>query len=274
MESIIIPNNVTKIEYDAFEHCTNLKSITFPDTLTEIERTAFYKCTSLRNITLPANVKVASSAFDGCTNLNASEEKNEQQTKFFIKIIGHIEEIKVLSFEQILGSDWRQRDKTAKELAKSLYTQGILDEINDADFYSIDKKILGVENVSVVKVPGNLQFTDYIAQKADYSMQTYTQDAFANGDGRRSKFQKDDFCKGSGLIGVREYVGELWFEVLLAEDAEFSPLLFNFYGFYNDNDLQYNGKHNVRLLFEHMQTMESEEPYLRDEHNSSAVRVR
>ena len=295
LQSITIPDSVTKIEQSAFEgcakltsvilsnalttisnymfrNCTSLESITIPKSLTEIKRAAFNECTNLRNIALPANVKVDPSAFNGCTSLNASEEKNEQQVKFFIKVTGHVEEIKVLLFEQILGPEWGQKDKMAKDLAIGLYRQGIFDKINNADFYNIDKKILGIENVSVAKVQGNMQWTDYLAHQADYPIQTYTKDDFVGK--MQSKFKKDDFCEGHGLIGVRDYWGDVWFEIALNEDTEFSPLLFNFYGSYNDNNLQYNGKYNVRLLSENMQTLESEEPYLRDSHSRSAVRVR
>lgn len=294
--SVIIPNSVTEIGAGAFKgctgltsvgiskskalttisrgtfrNCTSLESVIIPNNVTKIEHDAFEHCTSLRNITLPANVQVASSAFDVCTNQNASEEKNELQTTFFIKITGHIEEIRVLPIGQILGSDWKQKDKTTKDLAKSLYTQGIFNQMNESDFIDINKKIIDIESVSIAKVQWNLSWNDYLAHQAEYPIQTYTKDAFIGN--KPSKFEKGDYCR-SGLIGVREYLGDVWLEIVSDKDTEFTPLLFNFNGSYNDNNLQYNGKYNVRLLSENMQTLEAEETFLRDGHNSSAVRVR
>lgn len=41
LESVVIPNGVTRIGYGAFYHCDSLKDITIPDTVTEIEPAAF-----------------------------------------------------------------------------------------------------------------------------------------------------------------------------------------------------------------------------------------
>ena len=47
---VIIPKGVTKIEDDAFTHCTNLTTIKIPDSVVEIGEWAFFDCTSLKEI--------------------------------------------------------------------------------------------------------------------------------------------------------------------------------------------------------------------------------
>ena len=52
----IIPQGVTKIEYEAFKYCEDLKTIIIPDSVTTIEPNAFYYCGSLTNISIPNSV--------------------------------------------------------------------------------------------------------------------------------------------------------------------------------------------------------------------------
>ena len=64
IESIVIPDSVTTIEYDAFKECTSLKSVTLPDSITTIESGTFYACTALTDIAIPDSVtEIGSSAF-------------------------------------------------------------------------------------------------------------------------------------------------------------------------------------------------------------------
>ena len=57
LTSIIIPDGVTSIGYDAFGWCTNLTTITIPDSVTSIEKCAFESCTSLTEIVVDSNNK-------------------------------------------------------------------------------------------------------------------------------------------------------------------------------------------------------------------------
>lgn len=57
LESIIIPDSVTKIGVFAFEECINLKSISIPNGVTEIEAYAFRNCEKLESITIPDSVR-------------------------------------------------------------------------------------------------------------------------------------------------------------------------------------------------------------------------
>ena len=71
-KSTIIPESVTKIEYNAFNNCPSLEGITIPESVEEIGECAFYNCESLKSITLPESVtKIDESAFDDCSALTA-----------------------------------------------------------------------------------------------------------------------------------------------------------------------------------------------------------
>ena len=51
----------------AFYECNALESITIPDGITKIGQAAFVDCTSVQSITIPDSVtKIGISAFDGC----------------------------------------------------------------------------------------------------------------------------------------------------------------------------------------------------------------
>ena len=50
---LVIPNDVTSINWYAFYNCSNFKSITIPSSVTSIGYGAFYNCSSLESITLP-----------------------------------------------------------------------------------------------------------------------------------------------------------------------------------------------------------------------------
>lgn len=56
LEKVILPSKLVKIEEFAFYYCPSLKTITLPDTLQEIGFFAFGMCTSLRNLTIPESV--------------------------------------------------------------------------------------------------------------------------------------------------------------------------------------------------------------------------
>ena len=70
----IIPNNITKIEENAFQDCKNLKNITVPNSVKEIGDYAFSGCSSLENIVLPNDIaKIGSYTFKDCSSLKKIE---------------------------------------------------------------------------------------------------------------------------------------------------------------------------------------------------------
>lgn len=70
LQSITIPDSVTRIGRQAFAGCTSLQSINIPNSVTSIGILAFWNCTSLQSIIIPDSVtSIGDSAFGGCDNL-------------------------------------------------------------------------------------------------------------------------------------------------------------------------------------------------------------
>lgn len=57
LKKIKIPDNVTKIPYQAFEECDHLEEIILPKKLRTVERRAFYGCKRLKKIVFPDSVE-------------------------------------------------------------------------------------------------------------------------------------------------------------------------------------------------------------------------
>ena len=69
LTSIIIPDSVTSIGYEAFA-CTSITSVTIPDSVTTIGGSAFSCCASLISVTIPDSVTtIGKGAFDNCDSL-------------------------------------------------------------------------------------------------------------------------------------------------------------------------------------------------------------
>ena len=72
MTSIVIPNSVTRIEYDAFYKCSSLTTINIPNTVTSIGNFAFSNCTGLTSVSIPNSVTyIGDGAFISCTSLTS-----------------------------------------------------------------------------------------------------------------------------------------------------------------------------------------------------------
>jgi len=72
VESVTIPNYVTKIDIKAFRRCASLKSIVIPPSVTEIDDYAFCHCTSLSSVIIPESVtSIGEGAFFNCTSLSS-----------------------------------------------------------------------------------------------------------------------------------------------------------------------------------------------------------
>lgn len=64
--TVIIPDTVTTIGYEAFAYNKNIENIIIPSSVTEINSRAFYKCSNLQEITIPKSVAtIEQDAFEG-----------------------------------------------------------------------------------------------------------------------------------------------------------------------------------------------------------------
>ena len=72
LRSVLIPKSVESIEVCAFILCTSLESILIPKSVTHIKDYAFSSCTSLTSVTIPESVEsIGEAAFSGCTSLES-----------------------------------------------------------------------------------------------------------------------------------------------------------------------------------------------------------
>ena len=72
IESISIPEGLTKIGMHCFSDCTALKNINIPSTVKVISRSAFRNDCNLTSIVIPNAIKVIKdNLFDGCSKLNS-----------------------------------------------------------------------------------------------------------------------------------------------------------------------------------------------------------
>ena len=74
LESIVIPDSVTKMGYWAFSGCSGLKQIKLSKNLKSVTMDCFSECSALENIVIPEGItQLAAGAFMHCTNLKKIE---------------------------------------------------------------------------------------------------------------------------------------------------------------------------------------------------------
>lgn len=70
LASIVLSDNIVKIDTEAFYNCTSLRYIKLSNNLKTIKTAAFYNCTALVNVELPETVQtLAQKAFMNCSSL-------------------------------------------------------------------------------------------------------------------------------------------------------------------------------------------------------------
>lgn len=70
LKNVTIPVGVTEIGEGAFSYCTNLTTAIIPEGVTKIGKSAFYKCSNLTSITIPKSLTCLDDGiFSGCYNL-------------------------------------------------------------------------------------------------------------------------------------------------------------------------------------------------------------
>ncbi len=74
LTSVVIPNSVTSIGYNAFKDCASLTSVEIPASVTSIGAFAFDGCGSLASMVIPNSVaSIGNYAFYNCTSLTSVE---------------------------------------------------------------------------------------------------------------------------------------------------------------------------------------------------------
>ena len=82
LESVNIPNTVTRISGSAFSSCYSLKSVTIPEGVETIGLGAFYDCTELKSVIIPNSVtKISEQGFGWYTTIYTNNEYVKQYCK-------------------------------------------------------------------------------------------------------------------------------------------------------------------------------------------------
>ena len=72
VETVVIPDTVTEIEYGAFKGCTSIVNLTLPKNLKELGESCFEHCDNLAEVILPDHVKkINNKAFKDCLSLTS-----------------------------------------------------------------------------------------------------------------------------------------------------------------------------------------------------------
>ena len=70
--AVVLPNTVTNINQEAFDHCQKITSVTIPNGVTSIVYGTFHDCASLASVTLSSNLKsIGAYAFAECSSLES-----------------------------------------------------------------------------------------------------------------------------------------------------------------------------------------------------------
>lgn len=89
LQNINIPNSVTEIGSYAFRGCSNLPNINIPNSVTVIGDYAFYECSKLHEVILPGSLTAISSyTFHSCTNLQVVTLPNTLEEIGYAAFIG------------------------------------------------------------------------------------------------------------------------------------------------------------------------------------------
>ncbi len=72
LRTVVLPENITRIEFATFWGCSALKTVVLPESLTDIEESAFRDCILLKTIELPDGLKnIGLKAFAECYSIRS-----------------------------------------------------------------------------------------------------------------------------------------------------------------------------------------------------------
>lgn len=170
IESITIPEGVTKIGEKAFEYCRNLKTVTLPDSLEELGKAAFYG-SGITEITLPEKVNsIVTTTFEGCKDLRV------------FRAGGELKNIGSYAFSGCNSLETVELNDGLESIRSNVFRNCVsLKKIEIPDTVKIieDNAFTGCSGLESVKLPKNLREFDYLVFKDCKNLKEVTIDAGA-----------------------------------------------------------------------------------------------
>lgn len=157
IESIVIPDSVTKLDRNVFKDCISLKSITLNNTITALPAFFAAGCISLTEINFGNTLEtVGNSAFYGCTSLAklSFPDNVKRIDNAAFAYCGGLEELDLNKVETIGSTAFIGTDLTTVHIPRSV-------ELGHNPFYSCKRlqEITVDDNHPLYKVDGNCLLT-------------------------------------------------------------------------------------------------------------------
>ena len=202
----------------------------------------------------------------------------ETKTKYFVFLKGEAQEIKSVPLDWITSRyDQIRREPIFKNFIREAIKQGVMESMHISDYYrhSVDRYLINIDTISVITVPVELRWEDYISHRNDYPVQEYNIKDLAE-TYFLPEYSKttdgniyDTRFSTSGLIQVQYFSVELCSEVIVDADVEFSPILLHILSHYYttspfENSVAVTYRTNeAKLIYENKKAITKTEYYLK-----------
>lgn len=259
LESVVIPESITRIDYGAFSNCTNLKSVkmTNSENYIRIARFAFYECPSLKSVTIPKRAYINSWAF-GYNYDEYSDKKAEDFTMYgytgtYAETYADENGFSFISLGQATVSDDYPDvsvicDNYYYILDEIYENRGLVVELYSSDDYGKSKNLLGSYKISRYFYSDNSGWY-YQGYCENINIADGCISKFKNGNGKELHFNGSSSAGSSGwdIAGMKDYIivevspltANVTVTLKLPEDSEYYEPIQDFdiltYYFYDKN---------------------------------------
>ena len=201
------------------------------------------------------------------------------KTKYFVFLKGEAQEIKSVPLDWItFRYDQIRREPRFKNFIREAIKQGVMESMHISDYYghSVDRYLINIDTISVITVPVELRWEDYISHRDGYPVQEYNIKDLAETyflpeySKTTSGNIYDTRFSTSGLVQVQYFPVELCSEVVVDADTVFSPLLLGILSHYyttspfgNSVAVTYS-TNEAKLIYETKKAITKTEYYLKE----------
>ena len=200
----------------------------------------------------------------------------EMKTKYFVFLKGEAQEIKSVPLDWITSRyDQIRREPRFKNFIREAIKQGVMECMHISDYNAMDRYLISIDTISVITVPVELRWEDYISHYHDYPVQEYNIKDLAETYffPEYSKTTSGDIYdtgfNTSGLVQVQQFPVELCTEVIVDADVAFSPILLKISShYYTTSQFEKTvavtyGTNEAKLIYENKKAITKTEYYLK-----------